>query len=154
MQESGDNTFVGYRYAGFWARYAAYLIDKLIIFLGLIPVRIIFEGVSLLGSDALKTPVLFSYSVKDIVFYVCGALYFVLLTYHTGSTLGKRIFNIKVVSARTGRVRPTFTDILYRETIGRFLCGILYIGYIFIAFDIEKRGFHDRLCDTRVIYRN
>jgi uncharacterized RDD family membrane protein YckC len=28
---------------------------------------------------------------------------------------------------------------------------ILCIGYIMIAFDSEKRGLHDMICDTRVV---
>ena len=44
-------------------------------------------------------------------------------------------------------------DVIYRETIGRYLSGlILCIGYILIAFDNRKRALHDMLCDTVVIY--
>jgi len=28
---------------------------------------------------------------------------------------------------------------------------ILCIGYLMVAFDEERRGLHDRICDTRVI---
>ena len=30
---------------------------------------------------------------------------------------------------------------------------ILLIGYIIAGFDDEKRALHDRVCDTRVIYK-
>jgi uncharacterized RDD family membrane protein YckC len=30
---------------------------------------------------------------------------------------------------------------------------ILLIGYIMAGFDEEKRALHDRVCDTRVIYK-
>jgi uncharacterized RDD family membrane protein YckC len=30
---------------------------------------------------------------------------------------------------------------------------ILLIGYIMAGFDNEKRALHDRVCDTRVIYK-
>ena len=44
-------------------------------------------------------------------------------------------------------------DIVYRETVGKFLSGIfLSIGYILVGLDNEKRALHDILCDTRVIY--
>ena len=46
----------------------------------------------------------------------------------------------------------TFINVLYRETIGKYLSAIAFIGYFMIAIDDEKRGLHDRLCDTRVIY--
>lgn len=59
--------------------------------------------------------------------------------------------NIKVVNADGGRL--SFFQVLYRETIGRFLSGvILGIGYIMIAMDKRKRALHDHLSDTRVIY--
>ena len=29
----------------------------------------------------------------------------------------------------------------------------MLIGYIMVAFDEEKRALHDRICDTRVIYK-
>ena len=46
--------------------------------------------------------------------------------------------------------KPT---VVYRETIGRFLCSLsVGIGYIMAGVDKEKRGLHDFLCDTRVIY--
>ena len=42
---------------------------------------------------------------------------------------------------------------MYRETIGKFLSGVIMnIGYIIAGIDSEKRALHDILCDTRVIY--
>ena len=59
--------------------------------------------------------------------------------------------NLRVVSAHHKKL--TFLNVLYRETIGRFLSNfILGIGYILIGIDKEKRGLHDILSDTRVIY--
>ena len=60
--------------------------------------------------------------------------------------------NLRVISANDQK-KLTFLNILYRETIGRFLSGFIFgIGYILIGIDKEKRGLHDILCDTRVIY--
>ena len=45
-------------------------------------------------------------------------------------------------------------NVVYRETVGRFLCSLpVNIGYIVAGIDSEKRGFHDMLCDTRVVYQ-
>lgn len=151
MQGYCDNIVFEYKYGGFWARFAAYLIDKFILFFGLLTVRLILWILSFSIGDIFSNPVLFTYSFKDIILYICRSMYFVLITYYTGTTIGKKIFNLKVISIRKKRKKPTFIDILYRETIGRFLCKILLIGYIFVAFDKEKRGFHDMLCDTRVV---
>ena len=42
-------------------------------------------------------------------------------------------------------------DVIYRETIGRFLSGIMYIGYFMALVDREHRAFHDWLCGTCVV---
>ena len=48
----------------------------------------------------------------------------------------------------------TSSNVVYRETVGRFLCSLpVNIGYIVAGIDSEKRGFHDLLCDTRVVYQ-
>ena len=79
-------------------------------------------------------------------------MYFALLTWCTGTTIGKRLMNLRVVPADRNE-KLSFVDVLYRETVGRFLCGIsIWIGYIIVGIDKEKRGFHDMLCDTRVVY--
>ena len=60
--------------------------------------------------------------------------------------------NLRVVSVDEGQ-RLSLLDVVYRETVGRFLCSLsIGIGYIIVGFDREKRGIHDMLCDTRVIY--
>lgn len=101
--------------------------------------------------NILSRDFIFKYSVADILFYVLTATYFVLLTYFTGSTLGKKLFNIKVISTEDRRF--TFFEILFRETFGRFLSKIIiYIGYIMAGADRQKRGLHDLLSDTCVVY--
>lgn len=140
-------------YAGFWARLAAYVLDSLIVFAGLLLVRLIFFGISLAGGDVVTgTDILFHYSLKDIVLYGLKVLYFIAFTYLTGTTLGKRAMNLCVVS-KNPEEKLTLLNVVYRETVGRFLCSLpVNIGYIVAGLDPEKRGFHDMLCDTRVVY--
>ena len=85
--------------------------------------------------------------------FIClgGVLYYILLTYYTGTTLGKKLMNLRVV-AETGE-KLTLFNVIYRETIGRFLCSFFGgIGYIMAGIDGQKRGLHDMICGTRVIY--
>ena len=140
-------------YAGFWVRLAAYLIDSMIVFLGLLVVRLILSGVVSAAKDTvLGGNLLFQYNLKDIVLYILEALYFILFTYYTGTTLGKKVMNLKVVRA-DGEDKLSLFTVIYRETIGRFLCSFIAgIGYLMVGIDSEKRGLHDILCDTRVIY--
>lgn len=140
-------------FAGFWVRLAAYIIDSAILLIPLLIVRLLISGVlSVLEGTPFDGSVLFNYTIKDILLYIFQILYFVLFVSSTGTTPGKKLMNLRVISAETGET-PGFFDVLYRETIGRFLCGLfLCIGYIAVGIDKEKRGFHDMLSDTRVIY--
>ena len=115
--------------------------------------RLAWIGIgALISGTILDENVLFHYSLKDIVLYIFKVMYFVLLTWCTGTTIGKRLMNLRVVSADRNE-KLSFVDVLYRETVGRFLCGIsIWIGYIIVGIDKEKRSFHDMLCDTRVVY--
>lgn len=148
MQTKTDNRV----YAGFFVRLAAYLIDWLIVGVVLLIVRIPIWISALVHPDNLLVcDFIFQYSLADIILYVLTVAYFILLTYYTGATLGKRALHIRVISIED---RPmTFFEVVYRETVGKFLSGIIIgIGFLMIGIDKEKRGIHDLLADTRVIY--
>jgi uncharacterized RDD family membrane protein YckC len=58
---------------------------------------------------------------------------------------------IRVVTADGGKVS-------YMRALGRYFAKILssmicLAGYIMAFFDDEKRGLHDRICNTRVILK-
>lgn len=138
-------------YAGFLPRLIAFAIDNLLIAIVLSFVKIPLGIATLInGASILTKPVLFEFSTLDIIFYLLGVLYFVVATYNTGTTFGKWLLKLKVVSSNN--TKPSFLDLVYRETIGRYLSSIIFIGYIIIPFDSEKRGLHDHLCNTRVVY--
>ena len=134
------------QYAGFGVRMFAYIIDNLILFVGLLIIRIIlFIAVHIVGLDFLSNEILFQYSLSDIFLYIIRVAYFVLMTYFTGATLGKHLLKIHVVSADSSE-KYSFFDILYRETVGRFLSKIiLYIGYFFAIANQDKAALHDML---------
>lgn len=148
MQNNTDSRV----YAGFFVRLSAYLIDWLIVGAALLVIRIPvwianFGG----GADLVLRDFIFEYSAYDIVLYLLKVAYFVLLTYFTGSTLGKKLLQIRVIS--TEDRKPTFFEIVFRESVGKFLSGlVLYVGYFMIGADKQKRGFHDMLSDTYVVY--
>ena len=140
-------------YAGFWVRLAAYCLDSILVFLVLLVVRLFLSGIlSILEGTPLGGNLIFQYDLKDIVLYAFQVLYFILCTWLTGTTLGKKAMNLQVISAENGG-RLRLLDVVYRETIGRFLCSLsVGIGYMVAGWDGQKRGFHDMLCDTRVVY--
>ena len=136
MQNRSDNRL----YAGFFVRLAAYLTDIIIVWCAMLVIRIpVWVTTVTSPNNFFVRDFIFQYSIKDILFYLMQAAYFILLTYFTGSTLGKKIFQIRVVS--TEERKMTFFEVVFRETVGRFLSAlILSIGYIMIAVDKLKRG--------------
>lgn len=140
-------------HAGFFVRLAAYLMDSLIVGVVLaVVVRFpIWISTLIVPNNIVVRDLIFEYSIKDIVIYVLSAMYFILLTYKTGATIGKRVLHLKVVSAEDRK--PTLFEVIYRETVGRFLSAlILYAGYFMIGLQSEKRGLHDLMSDTQVVY--
>lgn len=138
-------------YAGFFVRLAAFAVDSLLAAIVVGIVKLPFSIAAMSGAGFLKANFIFDYTVLDVISYAGVAAYFILLTYFAHSTPGKMLFRLEVV---TQGGDWTFLNILYRETVGRFLSSLLCIGYLTVLVQKEKQGFHDMLCDTYVIYKN
>ena len=146
MENSIDNR----AYAGFFVRMIAYIIDSIIAFIAAGLIKLPFGLAAGAGLSSLKANFIFQHSFIDVVGYIGMVGYFILMTYFTHSTLGKMLFRLEVV---TEDGDWTFINILYRETVGRFLSGIMNIGYLAVIISQTRQGFHDMLCDTYVVYR-
>jgi uncharacterized RDD family membrane protein YckC len=140
-------------YAGFWIRVLAYLVDQLIIFVAVMMVSFvigIFFGLAAggrLGSDAqaILTGLVFIAELIIIVTYQM-----VSLSSRWQATPGKRVCGIHVIRTDGRKIGPGLA-------IGRYLgmllsAMILYVGLIMVAFTNQKKGLHDIICSTRVIY--
>jgi len=135
-----------HRYAGFWVRVAASLIDSLIFFVALlVPLSFIFGGeFGDAESVEMGTPMLLLQYVIPIVVTVWFWVKYL-------GTPGKMLLKIQVVDAQTGQALST------PQAIGRYLGYYvsiipLLLGLIWVAFDKKKQGFHDKLAGTVVIY--
>ena len=133
------------RAARFWPRAAAFLLDRAMLWVALLAIRI----PALFSGGAMTRDVLFRFSWLDILCWILITAYFVLLTALTGSTLGKKAMGLRVVTKDGGKV--PFLTVLWRESFARYLSGILFIGYLLCAADPENGTLHDRICDTRVV---
>ena len=135
------------RYAGFWIRGAAKIIDVLILsFLHLILMLSLGKSSSLVeGEDS-------GVSLLSLAFGMALSIgYFTFFHGRNGETPGKKLLGIKVVS-------PNGESIGYQRALGRALVEVLSrlivcIGYIMAAFDSEKKSLHDIICETRVVYK-
>ena len=143
-------------YAGFWIRFAASLLDGIFI----IPLYLVFflvVGLVAGSAGAFQRPD----SVADggaspffaFAFLLFGLLLWFFSCYCTsrfGGTPGKRICKLRVV---TGSGQPVSLGRAMGRVLAKGVSGmILYIGYLFIAFDERKRGLHDIICDTLVVH--
>lgn len=140
-------------YAGFWVRACAYLIDLIVLIIPLLLLRLLLWGITSSFEGTFVTEnLLFQYNLTDIILYIAKSTYFIACTYVTGTTVGKKLLNLKVVGC-DGEEKLELLNVIYRECVGRFLNGFVCdIGYLIVGLDKEKRGFHDMLCETRVVY--
>lgn len=143
-------------YAGFWKRFAAYLIDYFVLLIpsGLIGGILGFmlgAGMGAAGSGETAVEV-----VTQLISGLAGLL--IAATYYGwfhasrgGATLGKMAIGIKVVRGNGERLT-------LGRSIGRYFATILSgltlcIGYLMAAFTERKQGLHDMICDTVVVDR-
>ena len=117
---------------GFWIRLAAWIVDTLILWIPTIALGVILPGAGV------------------ILALMVGVAYYVFMTGLKGQTLGKMAVGIKVVD-REGQV-PGIGRALLREVVGKFVSGlVLYLGYIWVGWDANKRGWHDHIATTYVV---
>lgn len=135
------------RYAGFWIRVAAALIDTIFIILITLPLLMMVYG-SDYFSAASGTPV---NGIWDfIISYVLPAVAVIMFWIYRSATPGKMMVKVKIVDAKTGGKPST------GQCIGRYFAYYvstlpLGLGIFWVAFDKRKRGWHDILAGTVVI---
>lgn len=133
------------KYAGFWMRFWAYLLDLVVIgSVNRLLINPTFRALDLdLNAFSIFAPVTIA---TAITFYA----YFVLMTKYFGQTLGKMVFGLKVVPLKGNRL--SWGTILFREWIGRFISTTVWISYAIVAFLPKKQGLHDLFSDTSVVH--
>ncbi|HET8963402.1 MAG TPA: RDD family protein [Chitinophagales bacterium] len=126
-------------YAGFLSRFIAYIIDMLIIGIARSILALIF-GFSL-----------FHYSMGIIWFgSIFGLLYFIAMeSSKYQATVGKLLMRIKVVSQQGGRI--TLSESIIRNVSKILSALFLFIGFLMVLLDDQKRALHDRIAGTFVI---
>ena len=70
--------------------------------------------------------------------------------YCSGTTPGKRIFALRVIKESGGECH--LGSMLVREIVGKTISGAVFLlGYLWILFDRERQGWHDKLANTYVV---
>lgn len=142
-------------YAGFWLRFAAYIIDSIILTIVSYIIMFAFLGALLFGAstglDGLNEDAMLGGMVLAYVIFIAGFwLYFALMESSAKqATVGKMAVGIKVVDESGERI--TFGRATGRF-FGKILSGlILYIGFIMAGFTDKKQALHDMMAGTLVV---
>ncbi|MCH8968952.1 MAG: protein kinase [Planctomycetes bacterium] len=117
------------RFAGFWIRFLAVIVDCLVLAVPWMLGAAIVPGI---GAELVTL----TYSV-------------LLLTYWNGQTVGKYACGIRVLDLYGQQL--TLGRALGRE-VSKILSAILCIGYIMAAFTERKQGLHDMIASTYVVF--
>jgi predicted Zn finger-like uncharacterized protein len=136
------------RYAGFGIRFGAKFLDGLI--LGAVSLLISAAVGFLLPKSSPKLIV--AASGLTFILQTCiYAAYSGYFLHKNRATPGKMACGLEVILPGGGQIS-------FMRGVGRYFAEllssvILGIGYLMVLFDAEKRSLHDRICDTRVVYR-
>ena len=152
----------GKTYGGFWIRVVARIVDSIIIGIPLTVIFIVFAvlvgGIASTATNTTDQNTQAAVGLGLVGVWLLIAtlatigtvLYFVYFWGTSGSTLGMRIFKLRIVDADTG------APIGMARAIVRYLMSIVnslacYIGWIWVAFDARKQGWHDKVANSVVI---
>lgn len=126
-------------YAGFWRRLSAALIDSVIYSV----------LISLLIGPAYANPNLqtFEGMVGAVIMFVAT----IALWVRYQGTPGKLLLGCQIVDANSGE------PMSYKQAVIRYLgyfvsLMTLFVGFLWIAWDKRKQGFHDKMANTVVVF--
>ncbi len=149
----------GRRYGGFWRRACAYLIDELILYF--ISLVLFVIGLLALGfkgdilDRVLTSPGDLTQGMGIFGFLYIAASLLAAMTYFTwfhgiaGRTPGKMLLGLRVIQASGD---PMTLGVAFLRWVGYLISGLVFcLGFLWIAFDGRKQGWHDKIAATVVI---
>jgi len=152
------------RPVGFWARLGAYLVDQIV----LLPVFIALwlpiadarhwdrlppqppTVVNDVTTAKVSADVAIWVDRASLVFFPVFFAYEVLLNGSFGATLGKMLIGARIRQFDGSRL--TFSRAILRWLAARLSQFLLFGGFLLVAIRADKRGLHDFLAGTKVVY--
>ena len=138
---------------GFWVRLVAFIVDNIIIFFATALFAFIAglatglggltSGVSAENVEYLST--IFGFFIGTLL----GPFYYTFFTGWEGQTPGKKLMGLRVITMTGESVSYGRALLRYMGYFVSFF--LLGLGFVMIAFDRNKRGFHDFIAGTCVI---
>ena len=151
----------GKKPAGFFSRTMAFMLDIfLITFLGLMSGVVIFLILRFFRYkqilDYVKSLLGIEDQIGQFIGLISPLLFLVVLTYFVffwtllGYTPGKALLGLRIVR-KDGR--PLSVGRALLRYLGYWVSAIpLFLGFIWILFDHQHEGWHDKLANTHVVY--
>jgi uncharacterized RDD family membrane protein YckC len=149
----------GRQYGGFWRRSFAFFIDEVILYF--VSLVLFLIGLLALGLKGdMMARVLASPEDLTQEMGISGLLYLAAsllagLTYFTwfhgiaGRTPGKMLLGLRVIQASGDPMTP---GVAFLRWVGYLISGLVFcLGFLWIAFDGRKQGWHDKIAATVVI---
>ncbi|MBN2569223.1 MAG: RDD family protein [Deltaproteobacteria bacterium] len=139
-------------YGGFWRRSVAFSIDQMI--LQIVSLIVYYLGSKIMATDyglidfssPLSFTLLWSYYGISLML---DMVYFTYFHGMTGQTPGKRLIGLRVIQKSGASMT---LGIAFLRWVGYLISKIfLYLGFIWVAFNREKRGWHDFIAGTCVV---
>jgi len=131
------------RFSSSFKRFVAFVIDDLIIRMGIMILFGVFADYELFDVHYLFNP-------NTVIIELIMIAYFVACESSPWQgTLGKKVLGMKVVDESFGRISAKTALLRYlTKYLSTFVLGL---GFIWIIFDSKKQGWHDKLAKTFVI---
>ena len=132
----------GLEYVGFWLRVGAALVDTMVMLAAAMLLIVVFGGDMDLGPDQGLVSLLANWIAPFVLT--------VLFWKFRQATPGKMLWGARIVDARTGL--PPSTGQMVGRYLGYFVSTLgLGLGFVWVAFDARKQGWHDKLAGTVVV---
>jgi uncharacterized RDD family membrane protein YckC len=145
-------------YAGFWLRVVAWLLDAIILCVGMsvvnFPIGLVFGlfiGATSKGGDssAAVGPMIVMYVILVLMDSIIGLCYYAGFECTKQATPGKMALGLEVCDVNGNRI--TFLHSAGRN-LGKFVSGlIMNVGFIMCGFTERKQCLHDMMAGTLVV---
>lgn len=138
--ESAGASGGGVVYAGFWARFAAVMVDSAIVtVVGVALMVVLFMAMGAAGV-----------LIGNIAFFILQLLYWPVMESSTRqATFGKSLMGLEVTDLQGNRT--SFVKSLVRNLAKILSSLIMMIGFLLAAFTARKQGLHDMLAGCLVV---
>ncbi|MES2279885.1 MAG: RDD family protein [Pseudomonadota bacterium] len=132
-------------YVGFWPRLGATVIDVLLQLLITLPLTY-----AIYGRLSSSNENLFMGFSDVVVNLILPAVLVIWLWLRFGATPGKMAMSAKIVDADSGKPLSLIQSVI--RYVGYFVSLIPFgVGYLWIAFDRRKQGWHDKMANSVVV---